>query len=347
MSFPLFNHTSSRPVIRVASSGHNPFAYVRTTQISSASLSLNETSSSSSIQPMTFTLFPLLPTELQLYIWEMIFSERRVIPVYVAPFIHTSLGGLPAYMIPSSPSSVHGVPAHSIPSSYLATGVPVQISPRTQTSACALVRYLRPSSGPLDGEVHTRPLPSLESAPYVCKSTFEIYNRRYKRMLLMRCDRKLVEVKFNPRQDMIFFKMGLSSKMQTCLSLEAFVKFQPAAAKCLRRIAVETIGAVENFVAVLMRFESLEQLLVVLPMFNNYNGFEHRYSDAADNVGRYNQRAWELGLSIQGTGDMEDLKWRVEEVIRRELERVKAERWMDWKLPCVRVVEQWENLLET
>ncbi|KAG4432300.1 hypothetical protein IFR05_012207 [Cadophora sp. M221] len=290
-------------------------------------------SSSASLQTKTFTLFPLLPTELQLYIWELVLDKRRLIPIYVAPFIHTSLGGLPAYIIPSNPSSAHGVP--------------VQIAPRTQMKACALMRFLRSSCGPRYEEVHTRPLISLKATPYVCKFTFEIYNRMYERMPVMRGDRKLVEVKFNPRQDVIFFKMGLSSKMHTCFSLEAFVNLQPEDAKCLRRIAIETVGMVESFVPVLRGFGSLEELVVVLPIFKVYSEREFKFTDAEDNFEGYDQRAWGLGLRIQRTGDVEGLKWKVSEVLRGELMRVKAERWNGWRIPLVRVVEKWEDYFGT
>ncbi|KAH9212101.1 hypothetical protein DL95DRAFT_509805 [Leptodontidium sp. 2 PMI_412] len=330
--FPLFTHMGRRPRSRQNQERDNSFICAPITEMSPTSPSPNSPPSSPGLQPKTFILFPLLPTELQLYIWELVFNERRVIPIYVAPFIHTSLGGLPAYIIPSSYSSTHGVP--------------VQIAPRTQMNACALVRFLRSSGAPPGREVHTRPLTLLKAAPYVCKFTFEIYNRMYKRMLVMRGDRKLVEVRFNPRRDVVFFKMGLSSKMHTFLSLEAFVNFQPDAAKCLRRIAVETVGAVESFVPVLRGFGSLEEVAIVLPIAKDYSGSEFRFTDAVDNVDGYNQRAWELGLSIQRAEDVEDLKWRVKEVVRRELERVKAERWIDWEIPSVRVVEQWEDVSE-
>lgn len=160
----------------------------------------------------------------------------------------------------------------------------------------------------------------------------------------MRSDRKMVSVKFNPRQDVVFFKMGLSSKMHTYLSLEAFVRFQPDAAKCLRKIAVETIGEVEDFAPMLNGFEMLEELVIVLPAVREIDGMSN-LTDVAGNEDGCDQRAWELGLTIGRISKTDELKKMVEEVVVGEMEKLKTDTWNDWKLPSVKVVESWEDVL--
>ncbi|PVH74627.1 hypothetical protein DL98DRAFT_658686 [Cadophora sp. DSE1049] len=303
MSFPVFSQMPRRPypplqsfsrdtLFLTENSDPNP---ILTPSSPAKSTPVNNPSGN------TFTLFPLLPTELQLHIWTLFFTERRAIPIYSAPF--------------------------------------------TYTSRCALVRFLRPSFGPQHIEVPTKPSLCLRSAPYVCKASYEIYRRRYQSMMLMRSDRKMVSMKFNPRQDVVFFKMGLSSKMHTSLSLEAFVKFQPEAANCLRKIAVETIGEVKEFAPILKGFEMLEELVIVLPAVREVDGMWN-LSDVAENENGWEQRAWELGLKIDRTTNVDELKRMVEGVVVREMERLKAEKWKDWKLSSVKVVEKWEDILE-
>lgn len=160
----------------------------------------------------------------------------------------------------------------------------------------------------------------------------------------MRSDRKMVHVKLNPRQDVVFFKMGLSSKIHTALSLDAFVKHQPEVVKCLSKIAVETIGDLKDFALALKGFEVLEELIIVLPAVREVDE-NWNFSDVAGNEERWNQRAWELGLKIGTTLGADDLMSRVEKMIVNEIEGLKNEKWKEWKLPHVRVVENWEDIL--
>ena len=249
----------------------------------------------------TFTLFLLLPPELQLHIWTLVFLERRVVPLYSAPFTHTS--------------------------------------------RCALLRFLR-ASGPGYVEVPTEAPQSLKSAPFACRASYDIYKRLYHRIMVMRSDRKMVHVKFNPRQDVVFFKMGLSSKIHTALSLEAIVGHQPEVVKCSTRIAVETIGDVTDFARVLKGFDMLEELVIVLPAVRKV-GDNWNFSDVAGNEDSWDQRAWELGLKIVTTLDTDDLKSKVEKTILDEMKRLKNEKWSGWKFPNVRAVENWEDMLES
>ena len=164
--------------------------------------------------------------------------------------------------------------------------------------------------------------------------------------MVMRSDRKMVHVKFNPRQDVVFFKMGLSSKIHTALSLEAIVGNQPEVVKCSTRIAVETIGDVTDFARVLKGFDMLEELVIVLPAVRKV-GDNWNFSDVAGNEDSWDQRAWELGLKIFTTLDTDDLKSKVEKTILDEMKRLKNEKWSGWKFPNVRAVENWEDMLES
>ena len=160
----------------------------------------------------------------------------------------------------------------------------------------------------------------------------------------MRSDRKMVHVTFNPKEDVVFFKMGLSSKIHTALSLDAFVKHQADVVKCVRKIAVETIGDLKDFALVLKGIEVLEELIIVLPAVRQADA-NWNFSDVAGNDEGWDQRAWELGLKIGTTLGADDLMSRVEKMIVNELEGLKNEKWKEWKLPYVRVVENWENIM--
>ena len=187
---------------------------------------------------------------------------------------------------------------------------------------------------------------SLKSAPFTCRASYDIYKRLYHRIPVMRSDRKMVHVKFNPRQDVVFFKMGLSSKIHTALSLEAIVGHQPEVVKGSRRIAIETIGDVTDFARVLKGFDMLEELVIVLPAVRKV-GDNWNFSDVAGNEDSWDQRAWELGLKIVTTLDTDDLKSKVEKAILDEMKRLKNEKWSGWKFPNVRAVENWEDMLES
>ncbi|KAK0123755.1 hypothetical protein ONS95_008762 [Cadophora gregata] len=248
----------------------------------------------------TFTLFPLLPAELQLHIWTIVFASQRVIPIYSAPF--------------------------------------------TYTSRCALLRFLLTCRTVGNIEIPTLPHPALASAPYACKTSHDVYRRTFHSMTLIRSDRKMVSLVFNPRYDVVFFKMGLSSKMHTSLSLEAFVNFQPAAATSLRMIAVETIGEVGEFATALRGFDRLEKLVVVLPAVREVDT-ANNLTDVAGNEDGWDQRGWELGLSIERAENVNDLKKRVQELVEGEMERLKREKWERWTVPSLSIVETWEEIL--
>ncbi|KAL2075080.1 hypothetical protein VTL71DRAFT_22 [Oculimacula yallundae] len=175
--------------------------------------------------------------------------------------------------------------------------IPVYIAPASHTPACALMRFLRSTPGPgiPYTETHTRPLPSLKTAPYACRASFDIYKRLYRSMSLMRGDRAIVEAKFS-HQDVIFFKMGLSSKMHTHLSLTAFVRFQPEAAKWLKRIALETIGDLEILVPVLKGFQSLEEVVIVLPAARDVDLSTCNLTDALENFGGLESESMGAGI---------------------------------------------------
>lgn len=162
----------------------------------------------------------------------------------------------------------------------------------------------------------------------------------------MRFDRKFVNAKYNPERDVVFFKMGLSSKLHTSLSLSAFTGSNPEATKIIRKIALETIGDMEELLPVLYIFEKLIEVVIVLPRrVEDGEANDWRGTDAAGNVDGCDQQAWELGLRIEKTGGVEECSQIVKAMLEVGLESLRSEKWHDWEIPSVRVVEHWEDIL--
>jgi hypothetical protein len=170
--------------------------------------------------------------------------------------------------------------------------------------------------------------PSLDVIQRVCAESKLFCRRRYMELGVWDIRKNCLGTHYDPNRDVVYFSHHINP-----LVLQDFAAQYPVETSCMETIALpgrisSTVFSRTDVLATLHVFEKLKEVIIVLG--NATRGHGHIYEPG--------QRESWLG------GDQKPV-WTLPDDAERVLERIKREKWPDWKPPIVTVVASQEDIL--
>jgi hypothetical protein len=173
--------------------------------------------------------------------------------------------------------------------------------------------------------------PSLEVIRRVCAESLLFCRRRYMELEVWDIRQNCLGTFYDPHYDVIYFSHNINPQR-----LQDFAAQFPVETSLMETIALPgrispSMFSRTDVLATLHIFDNLKEVIIVL-------GNVSRTDDHHD-PGTPQRESW-LG------GDQKAL-WTLPHDAERYLERVKSEKWPDWKLPTISIVASQEDIQRT